>query len=359
MPQERWNGERGDVMSRRMLMKTIGVAAGAAVADAARRDRAGARERAGGAAEHGHQPAARLRSRRRADHLLHRPRRPHRRAGVQRTAAAQCADPAAVDGRALVGGAGLERPGALSRLERHPQQPPAALAGGRRPRQRLPQPRRTTATATRSTSRAASSPASTSPAAWSATSWTARSPSSPTAYNGKRLNSPNDVVPHPDGSYWFTDPPYGGQLYEGTPDAPGGPSNRAGRINPRLGQPPELGRAQARAADQRVSRRPERPRGPRRRRGPGARSERPRVLAGLQEALRRQHRPRARATRGRAARARCTSSTWAPTTRSPTGSSSPTSWSTASSAGRTACAATSTAISGARAMPAATWATAA
>ncbi len=61
------------------------------------------------------------------------------------------------------------------------------------------------------------------------------------SYNGKRLNSPNDVVPHPDGSYWFTDPPYGGQLYEGTPDAPGGPSNRAGRINPRLGQPPGMG----------------------------------------------------------------------------------------------------------------------
>ena len=62
------------------------------------------------------------------------------------------------------------------------------------------------------------------------------------AYNGKRLNSPNDVVPHPDGSYWFTDPPYGGQLYEGAPDAPGGPSNVSGRINPRLGQPPEIGR---------------------------------------------------------------------------------------------------------------------
>jgi len=61
------------------------------------------------------------------------------------------------------------------------------------------------------------------------------------SYNGKRLNSPNDVVPHPDGSYWFTDPPYGGQLYEGTTDAPGGPSNRAGRINPRLGQPPGMG----------------------------------------------------------------------------------------------------------------------
>ena len=60
-------------------------------------------------------------------------------------------------------------------------------------------------------------------------------------YQGKRLNSPNDVVPHPDGSYWFTDPPYGGQLYEGAPDAPGGPSNRAGRLKPRLGQPLEIG----------------------------------------------------------------------------------------------------------------------
>ena len=60
-------------------------------------------------------------------------------------------------------------------------------------------------------------------------------------YNGKRLNSPNDVVPHPDGSYWFTDPPYGGQLYEGAPDAPGGPSNQASRLKPRLGQPPEIG----------------------------------------------------------------------------------------------------------------------
>jgi gluconolactonase len=29
------------------------------------------------------------------------------------------------------------------------------------------------------------------------------------SYNGKRLNSPNDVVVHPDGGVWFTDPPYG------------------------------------------------------------------------------------------------------------------------------------------------------
>ena len=56
-------------------------------------------------------------------------------------------------------------------------------------------------------------------------------------FNGKKLNSPNDVVPHPDGSYWFTDPPYGGQLYEGEPDVAGGPSNSAGRLNPRIGQP--------------------------------------------------------------------------------------------------------------------------
>jgi len=57
------------------------------------------------------------------------------------------------------------------------------------------------------------------------------------SYNGKRLNSPNDVVPHPDGSIWFTDPPYGGQLYEGAPDTAGGPSNPAGKLNPRLGRP--------------------------------------------------------------------------------------------------------------------------
>jgi len=61
------------------------------------------------------------------------------------------------------------------------------------------------------------------------------------SYNGKRLNSPNDVVPHPDGSYWFTDPPYGGQLYEGAPDAAGGPSNANGKLNPRVGQAAGVG----------------------------------------------------------------------------------------------------------------------
>ena len=56
-------------------------------------------------------------------------------------------------------------------------------------------------------------------------------------YNGKRLNSPNDIVVHPDGGIWFTDPPYGGQFYEGAPDVGGGPSNASGHMNPKLGQP--------------------------------------------------------------------------------------------------------------------------
>jgi gluconolactonase len=56
-------------------------------------------------------------------------------------------------------------------------------------------------------------------------------------YQGKRLNSPNDVVPHPDGSIWFTDPPYGGQLYEGDVDQSGGPTNPAGKTNAGPGQP--------------------------------------------------------------------------------------------------------------------------
>jgi gluconolactonase len=56
-------------------------------------------------------------------------------------------------------------------------------------------------------------------------------------FDGKALNSPNDLVPHPDGSIWFTDPPYGDQLSEGHPDEPGGPAYTQGAFNPRIGAP--------------------------------------------------------------------------------------------------------------------------
>src|SRR6266480_505387 len=60
-------------------------------------------------------------------------------------------------------------------------------------------------------------------------------------FQGKRLNSPNDIAVHQDGSIWFTDPPYGGSLYEGMVDAAGGPSNVQGRLNPKAGQPAGAG----------------------------------------------------------------------------------------------------------------------
>ena len=57
------------------------------------------------------------------------------------------------------------------------------------------------------------------------------------SYEGKRLNSPNDLVPHPDGSLWFTDPGYGNSLYEGQP-VEGGP------LDPRPGSPDAGGQTQ-------------------------------------------------------------------------------------------------------------------
>ena len=62
------------------------------------------------------------------------------------------------------------------------------------------------------------------------------------SFQGKRLNSPNDVAVHRDGSIWFTDPPYGGQMYEGAPDDSGGPTNLAGRLNSKAGQPAGIGK---------------------------------------------------------------------------------------------------------------------
>src|SRR5579875_1558183 len=57
------------------------------------------------------------------------------------------------------------------------------------------------------------------------------------SFEGKPLNSPNDLVPHPDGSIWFTDPPYGTQISEGHPDFPGGATNPGGQLSPLIGQP--------------------------------------------------------------------------------------------------------------------------
>ena len=133
------------------------------------------------------------------------------------------------------------------------------------------------------------------------------------AYGGKRLNSPNDVVAHPDGSYWFTDPPYGGQMYEGQPDVAGGPSNRDGRLNPRRGQPAGLGtfRRELPHGVYRVD--PERQGRSRRRRGAGLQSQRPGVFARPEAPVRGQHRSTDRETQAPAGAATCTCSTW-PTT---------------------------------------------
>ncbi len=63
-----------------------------------------------------------------------------------------------------------------------------------------------TATATRSISKAASFPANTAAAASCATSTNGTVTVIADKFEGKRLNSPNDIVVHPDGSIWFTDP---------------------------------------------------------------------------------------------------------------------------------------------------------
>lgn len=54
-------------------------------------------------------------------------------------------------------------------------------------------------------------------------------------FDGKPLNSPNDLAPHKDGSVWFTDPTFGGTIAEGHPDDGEGPMNIGGFRDPRLG----------------------------------------------------------------------------------------------------------------------------
>ena len=56
------------------------------------------------------------------------------------------------------------------------------------------------------------------------------------SYQGRRLNSPNDVVVRSDGSVWFTDPTYGIQSdYEGYRAAPEQPARGVYRIDPASG----------------------------------------------------------------------------------------------------------------------------
>lgn len=56
------------------------------------------------------------------------------------------------------------------------------------------------------------------------------------SFEGKRLNSPNDVVVHSNGSIWFSDPTYGIQSdYEGHKATPEQDTNNVYRIDPQTG----------------------------------------------------------------------------------------------------------------------------
>src|SRR5262245_8638729 len=56
------------------------------------------------------------------------------------------------------------------------------------------------------------------------------------AYEGKRLNSPNDIVVRSDGSVWFTDPRYGiTDYYEGSPADSEIGGDHVYRLNPDTG----------------------------------------------------------------------------------------------------------------------------
>ncbi len=56
-------------------------------------------------------------------------------------------------------------------------------------------------------------------------------------YNGKRLNSPNDVVVAADGSIWFADPAYGiGGYYEGIKAEPEQEKRNIYRVDPKSGE---------------------------------------------------------------------------------------------------------------------------
>ena len=106
-------------------------------------------------------------------------------------------------------------------------------------------------------------------------------------FDGKPLNSPNDLVPHPDGSIWFTDPPYGDQLSEGHPDEAGRLDQSAGPAQPahRRAQCRRDRRHEARTAECGVSLGSERPAGRGDHRGSAEGSQWAVFLARLQDAV--------------------------------------------------------------------------
>ena len=83
---------------------------------------------------------------------------------------------------------------------------------------------------------AASFPASTAAAAWCDMNPTGRHRDR-RKFQGKRLNSPNDIVVHPDGGIWFTDPTYGiNGNYEGFQSRAGESNEAVYRVDPRPGK---------------------------------------------------------------------------------------------------------------------------
>ena len=102
----------------------------------------------------------------------------------------------------------LVRAGTLPGLERHSQQPPVALPRRGRARHHLPQP---SGYSNGNTFDFEGRQLSCEHAGRRVARYEHNGTVTTIAdkYNGKPLNSPNDVVVHPDGSIWFTDPPYG------------------------------------------------------------------------------------------------------------------------------------------------------
>ena len=147
--------------------------------------------------------------------------------------------------------------GAVPGVERHSEQPSAALARRRRARDGVPEP---VEQQQRQHVRFAG------PAA------VVRAPDAPRrAIRARRIDHGHrrafrasvstrrtTSCAHPDGSYWFTDPPYGGQLYEGAAGCERRAEQSAGSIEAARRAAGGHRHVQARAADERVSRRSER-----------------------------------------------------------------------------------------------------